>query len=328
ASAPISAPARYRRVSAEVESRRRSGDNAGALRKLEWEARILGAQGAAAEAAKLRLARSRLLLETGDSVAGRRELRAVAWEADALGSTRAEAADLLGTLGTPESADHLARVAGYEAAGKPGQAAQSLRRAIALGTADAAGLRMTLGRLLYEARDYPAAREAFVEAAAQIAEPELLAEARLYAARSLYRSGSRSRSSAISELRSVVERHPGTAAAGTALFLLGDEAASLRDALGYYRRAAAIRHSPDAREALYRVGDRSLRLDDRAGALAAWEEYVARYPRGEETVRVAYEAGKLYERAGREAKAREMYRAAIDAEPVSYYALRAGDRLG
>ena len=89
-----------------------------------------------------------------------------------------------------------------------------------------------------------------------------------------------------------------------------------------------MRHSPDAREALYRVGDRSLRVDDPAGAIAAWDEYIARYPRGEATVRVAYEAGKLHERAGREARAREMYRAAIAADPVSYYALRAGDRLG
>lgn len=327
-SAPISAPARYRRVAAEVASRTRSGDVAGALRKLEWEARILSAQGAAAEGAKLQLARGRLLLENGDEAAARTELRSIAWAADALAATRSDAADILGSIPEPEAADHLARVAAYEAAGKQGLAAQALRRALAAGTADAAGLRMTLGRLLYEARDYPAARDAFVEAASQLSEPELLAEARLYAARSLYRTGSRSRAAAISELRSVAERHAGTAAAGTALFLLGDEAASVREALSFYRRAAAVRHSPDAREALYRVGDRSLRLDDPGGALAAWEEYVARYPRGEATVRVAYEAGKIHERAGRQAKAREMYRKAIDAEPVSYYALRAGDRLG
>src|SRR5690606_18080769 len=155
---------------------------------------------------------------------------------------------------------------------------------------------------------------------------EQVAEAHLYAARSLYRTGSRS--AAVRELKQVAERYPRTAAAGTALFLLGDDAPSLREALSYYRRAAAVEHSPDAREALYRVGDRSLKLKDPAGAIEAWERYVSRYPRGEATVRVAYETGKLYEKAGRTEKAKAMYRAALAADPVSYYALRAGSRLG
>jgi len=89
-----------------------------------------------------------------------------------------------------------------------------------------------------------------------------------------------------------------------------------------------VRHSPDARESLFRVGDRSLKLEDTEGAIRAWERYVERFPVGDQTARVAYETGKLYERAGNEPAARRMYDAATAADPVSYYALRAGNRLG
>jgi soluble lytic murein transglycosylase len=126
----------------------------------------------------------------------------------------------------------------------------------------------------------------------------------------------------------VAERYPGTAAAGTALFLLGDAATSNQAGVTFYRRAAAVHSSADAREALFRAGDRSLRLNDTGAAIRFWEEYVSRYPRGEETARVAYEVGKLHERAGRRSAAQSMYTAAMLAEPTSYYAMRAGERLG
>lgn len=327
-SSPVTAPARLRRVQAEAEVRVRAGDVEGALRKMEWEERVLRAQGAIAEATDLRLARGLLLIEVDSSAEARRVLRSAAWESGASGATRGAAADALGQLEPLDMADHLARSAAYEAAAKPGLAARALRTAISVGVTDEAGLQLRAARLFYDERDYPSARTAFLRAAELQSDRELVAEARLYAARSLFRTGSRSRSAALAEMRRVTENYPGTAAAGTAFYLLGDESSSIREALSLYRRAAAIKRSPDAREALFRVGDRSLRLDDVAGALRAWEEYVERYPRGDATARVAYEAGKLHERAGRSSKAREMYRAAIAADPVSYYAFRAGSRLG
>ncbi|HST60105.1 MAG TPA: lytic transglycosylase domain-containing protein, partial [Longimicrobium sp.] len=63
-------------------------------------------------------------------------------------------------------------------------------------------------------------------------------------------------------------------------------------------------------------------------AAAAWEAYAARWPRGEQTAEAAYRAGVIHERAGRGDKARMMYAAAIAAEPVSYFAIRAADRMG
>lgn len=326
--APLSPPVRVRRVEAEVAARDSSGDLAGALRKLEWEERVLRAEKAVAEAARLQVSRARLLARVDRAAEARELLRAVSWNTEALPALRAEAAALLGGMNGTDATDELARAAAYEAARRPGLAARSLRAAISAGAPDAAGLQLKLARLLYDERDYGPARAAFRRAAEELSEPELVAEAELYAARALYRSGSRSRAAALTEMKRVAERHPGTAAAGSALFLLGDAASTLESALSYYRRAAAIGHSPDAREALYRAGDRSLKLKNPAAAVKAWEDYVARYPGGEATARVAYETGRLHEKGDRDGRARAMYEAAIAADPVSYYALRAGNRLG
>lgn len=323
-----SAPVRLRRVEAEVAGLLVEGRRDEALLRLEREAKVLRAQGAAGEAARLDISRSRLLGEQGQHASARDLLRAVAWDVGAPGAVRSEAAGLLAEMAGVDADDHLARVAALEAAGRPGHAARALRSALAAGAPDGAGVRLRLARLLYEERDYGPAREAFVAAADLLDEPELAADARLHAARSLFRTGSAGRARALAEIREVAERYPGTAAAGSAWYLLGDEAATTAGALALYRRAAAVTHSPDAREALYRVGHRSLRLDDIPGAIRAWESYVERYPRGDQTAEVAYETGKLHERAGRDAAARAMYRAAMEANPISYYAVLASDRLG
>src|SRR5690606_129919 len=126
-SSPVTAPARRRRGQAEAEVRVRAGDVEGALRKMEWEERVLRAQGAIAEATDLRLARGLLLIEVDSSAEARRVLRSAAWESGASGATRGAAADALGQLEPLEMADHLARSAAYEAAAKPGLAARALR---------------------------------------------------------------------------------------------------------------------------------------------------------------------------------------------------------
>src|SRR5690606_23338227 len=61
ASAPVSAPVRARRVEAEATARLAARDVAGAIRKLEWEERVLRAQGGVAEATRLQLARALIL---------------------------------------------------------------------------------------------------------------------------------------------------------------------------------------------------------------------------------------------------------------------------
>lgn len=319
---------RARRAEAEATALAGTGDRERALRRLAWEAEVLRAQGARAEAAGLELERARLLRDAGRADEARPLLAAVAGEAEGSRAVRLAAAELLEASPGAVADEALARAAAYEAAEKPGLAARAVRSAISAGAADDGAVRLKLARLLYAERDYGPARAVFQEAAERLREPELVAEARLLAARSLYRGSRRDRGRAVAEFHEVAERHPGTAAAGSALFLLGDEASTTRAALDYYRRAAEVRHSPDAREALYRAGDRALRLKDTAGAARAWAEYVQRYPRGDQTARVAYEAGRIHARAGRASQARAMYAAAIAAEPVSYYALRAAERAG
>jgi soluble lytic murein transglycosylase len=236
------------------------------------------------------------------------------------------AATRLGEMpGTRTADEELARAAAYEAGARPGLAARALRSALRGGAPDDPGQRLRLGRLLFEERDFRPAREALTDAAERLADAALAGEAELLAARTLVRLGS---DEGYAELRRLVEKRPGTAAAGTALFLLGDAAENRETAISYYRRAADVAASPDAQEALYRVGDRRLKNKDPAGAAAAWEQYANRYPTGERTAEAAYRAGVLHERAGRDEKARTLYGAAIAAEPVSYYAIRAADRMG
>src|SRR5690606_29903958 len=204
-----------------------------------------------------------------------------------------------------------------------------LRAALDLGAPDTPETRLRLAQLLFDERDYDDARAAYQRAAEVLTDREAQADAVLGAARAIFRAGgARNRQTALTEFRQVADRFPGTAAAGSALFYLGDAASTTESGLEYYRRAAAVTSSPDAREALFRVGDRSLRLGDSAAALRAWEEYVARYPRGDQTARVAYEVGRMHDRAGRRSQARTMYAAALAAEPVAYYAVRAAERLG
>lgn len=322
-----SAPVRVRRVRAEVTGLRLAGDLEAAAERLEREIRILTALGAASEAARLQFDRAKLMMEMGSPEAARDLLRVVAWDALAPVEIRGKAADLLGDMPGAGAPDQLARAAALQATDRPGLAARALRLALEAGAPDGGGIRLRIAKLLYDARDYPAARAAFLKAADRLNEPELAADARLHAARSLFRTGSRQESQALDEMRRVIEAYPGTAAAGTAHFLLGDEASTLEAALSHYRRAAEIEHSPDAREALFRAADRSLKLNNPAEAARLWETYVRRYPEVPGTARVAYTAARLQERRGRPVEARNLYMAAIRAEPTSYHAIRASDRI-
>lgn len=322
-----SAAARVRRARAVVGARLAAGDSLRAVEWLQKEIRILHEQGAAQEAAGLTLEQARLLNALRRAGEARELLRALAWEGSLPADVRVRAANLLGEQPEPRSAsEELARAAAYEAAGRWGLAARSLRAAFAAGAPRTPAAEHRLGRLLFDAGDFRAARSVLTDVAPQLASPEAIAEAELYAARARFRAGDRA--GGLQELQRLADRRPGTAAAGTALFLLADAAPRLEQAVPLYRRAAAVTSSPDAREALYRLGDRSLKLRDTAAAIRAWEEYVARYPSGEETARIAYAVARLHERAGAATRARAMYRAAMDADPLSYHAVRAGERLG
>jgi soluble lytic murein transglycosylase len=300
------------------------GDRAGAAARLAREAEAV-ADDDPTLAAELRVRRARLLAAEGRAGEARGELRAAAADERVEPAARASAAGVLGDLAGELSADEqLARAAAYESAGKAGLAARALRAAVSRGASGDGAALLRISRLLFDAADYEPAGE-WARRAGEKLDGEGAAEAELIAARSLVRRGRED--DGVAALRRITERRAGTAAAGSAWFLLGDAAADRDAAIAGYRRAAAS-SSSYAREAQFRVGDRCLKAGDEGCAARAWEDYAARWPRGEATARAAYEAGVLHERAGRADRARAMYAAAIAADPVDYYAIRAADRLG
>lgn len=328
AAAPsASAPVRLRQARAEVRFWLARGDTARAVARLADEARALAAAEAAPQAAELALDHARLLAATGRDGEARALLLRVSADGRVSGPVRVRAATRLGELpGTRTAEEELARTAAFEAGKRPGLAARSLRAALRAGAPDDGAARLRLGRLLFEERDFRPAREALLEAARRLSDdPARAAEAELYAARALRRLGSLE---GYAEMKRMVEKRAGTPAAGSALFLLGDASDDRDRAIGYYRRAAEVTGSPDAREAGFRLGDRLLKASQGGAAAAAWEALVRRFPTGEPSAEAAYRAGVIHERAGRPEKARAMYAAAIAADPVSYYAVRAGDRMG
>jgi soluble lytic murein transglycosylase len=325
--ATAGAPARARRVAAEARGWMAVGDVPRALARLQAEEGVLHGQGALPQVGELQLVRADLLTKAGRPREARELLRLAAAEPGVDLDTRLGAARRLGEIEGLTVQEELAVAAVYEAARKPGIAARELRAAMRLGAGDDGAMQLRLAHLLYDEGDDEPARLAFQRAAERLSDDDQVAEAKLFAARSLFRGGGKRRFDAIAELKKVAERYPESAAAGSALFMLGDMASNMENARSYYRRAASVHASVDAREALYRVGDRSIRMKDPATAIHSWEEYVSRFPAGEATARVAYETGKLHEKAGRASRARAMFTASMLAEPTSYYAMRSSEKL-
>ncbi|HYH83543.1 MAG TPA: hypothetical protein VEX86_27360, partial [Longimicrobium sp.] len=301
------------------------GDAAGGAARLARESAALD-EADPALAAELQVDAARGLFAAKRAGEARDGLRAVAADARAAASVRARAAALLdGIPGALSADEQAARAAAYEAAGRSGLAAKSLRAAVSAGHPDDGATLLRIARLLWSAADYAPA-DTWARRAAEKLEGEALAEAELISARAMVRLGKED--AGIAALRRVADTRAGTAAAGSAWFLLGDAAADRDAAIAAYRKAAAVPASPFAREALARLADRCLRAGDEACAAKAWDDYVARYPGGDETAQLAYDAGVRHERAGRRDRARALYAAAIAAEPTAYHAVRAADRLG
>jgi soluble lytic murein transglycosylase len=320
-----SSAARMRWARAGAAAALEAGDTATAVQRLEREMVLLAQQRAQVEAATLALEWAPLVAGAPQASAARERLRVHAMNAALPASLRVRAADQLGwRFGPLTPEEEFARAAAYESAGRAAQAARALRASMSVDSTAELGTRFRLARLLFEAGDNQASRAILTDILTQLAGDDR-AEAELMAARARFRAGDRA--GGLSDLRRLAEVRKGSPSAGTALFLLGDAAGKIEDAIPLYRRAAAT-EAPEAREALHRLGDRRLRTRDTRGAIDAWEELVRRFPRGEATARTAFEVGLLNERNGRHDGAKRMFEAAMEAEPLSYYAHRAGERIG
>jgi soluble lytic murein transglycosylase len=318
---------RLRSTRAEAAAWTAAGGHDEALARVDREWAVLFTEGARHEAGMLTLERAHVLNAGGRTEEARDLMRAVSAEPRYPGEVRAAAADLLAELAPSRTlAEEIARASAYEAASRHAAAVRALRASLERGAADTPELRERLGRALYEARDYGPARVSLEMAAAGTGDRVRAAELAVLAARSRFRQGDRT--GGLTDLRRAVQERAGTPAVGTALFLLGDATDNLREAISFYRQASQVRGAPEAREAHFRLGDRLIRSGDAAAGLQAWDAYLELYPTGEQSAQVAFLAAREHERAGRQARARDLYARAVVAEPLAYDAVRAGQKIG
>lgn len=190
--------------------------------------------------------------------------------------------------------------------------------------ADRAAVLLEAGRILFNARDYTRAERNLRLAA------EHLPDAHYQLGRAEYRLGRVDAGWRTFEL--VAERHPGTAAAADAWFVLGDLAhdeGRVSAAIGYYRNAVATgAHTVSAADAAVRLAGISLMADDPARALQDTEAYLAVRPHDQMSVPVIYWAGRAALAAGHRADAEARFAEVIDLYPFSWYGSLAARRLG
>jgi soluble lytic murein transglycosylase-like protein len=187
-----------------------------------------------------------------------------------------------------------------------------------------ADAQLHVGRVLFNARRYPEAIPHLRAAAA------VRPEASFLLGRSLFRAGDRS--GGADGFMTTAQRFPRDPAAAEALLTLGDLArddGQFSRARSHYAAAVATGvHTQAAADAAVRGAAVALRQGDARAALAGLEAYLAERPRDRFSVAALYWAGRAHQETGARDAARERYRQALDADPYSYYGVRAADRLG
>jgi soluble lytic murein transglycosylase len=324
---PAEAGMRHRGRVALVHAFEAVGDRAGAQRTA-LAGRAAG--GSAAQRAELAYLAGRNAHAAGDLVVARRELRAALDLAPA--STAAnEAADLLVAMPGVSPGDRLAIADVDERHGNRDRAAAGYRFWLGSGVGSPAerdDVRLRLGRTLFNAGAYAAAEEAIrplLDASPSVARPALL-----LTGRAELRRGANQQ--AIVTFERLATRFPGSSEGSEGLHLVADvhhEAGEIGAASAVYRRVADIFPGTDrAGLSLMRLaGIQYLEGDFRAAA-GVWEEYRAAYPRGGRWLEATYWAARAYDEIGEGARARTLYQAIRERDPLSYYALLASDRLG
>ncbi|MEX2571316.1 MAG: transglycosylase SLT domain-containing protein [Gemmatimonadota bacterium] len=324
---PPDAGMRQRGRLALVEAYETVGDLAGAVSAaiaLRSDAQAAG------ERAALSAAAGRIALENDQAEVARRELWAAIEAAPSAAAAR-EAAMRMSGLPDLSTAERLAIARIFERHGNARRAADGFRDVLAAGTTSGAErdeLRLALGRALFNAGDNSGARAALVpllEADAAFAR-----EALLLTGRAEYRAGDHQQ--AFRVFRRLAERFPGSVEGSEGLFLVADlahDARQLNDAAATYRAVATNFAGTDrAGLALMRLAGIRFLDGDLPGASALWEEYRSSYPDGQRWLQATYWAGRTHQELGDAARGAERLGAVREREPLSYYALRAADRLG
>ncbi|MFL5384210.1 MAG: transglycosylase SLT domain-containing protein [Longimicrobiaceae bacterium] len=319
------APLRAQR--ARVAAARAANDPRGA-RALALAFRASAAD--SADRAALAALAAQTALAMGDTASARAGLRQAM--ADAPSSAGAvEAARTLSALPGLGADDHLSIAIVYDRNGNPARAADGYRAWLSAGAGSPEMRRdvtLRMGRALFAANRF--AETASVLAGLSGAPPAAAAEASYLVGRAQYRT--RGRAAATQTLLETARRYPGQAASADALYLaadLADDAGSDAEAMALYRRLAAeYPASPRAGLALMRLGGAALLSGDWAGAATWYGQYRTRYPAGELWLQATYWEGRALAARGDMAGARQRWREVRAKEPLSYYTVRAAERLG
>lgn len=308
---------------------RNAGDLAGAVQTAENGAGTVESASRRAEAWKY-AGEIRLLM--GDTVAASAAFRR-AMDAAPLSPAAVEAARLLGALPgiPPEDRLQIGRlylrhrnydrgIAGLEAYLASGRGTRPERDAI----------RLELGRALFEARRYATAEGRLLGLRRDGTAPDIAAQALLLAGRAQYRQGKEAEARAT--LARVVERFPREPSAIEALYILADldhDAGDLIRARERFQRVLqAATGTEKAAVAAMRLGGMAFVAGDYEAAARVFEMTRAQFLSTRYRQQAAYWAGRAYAALGNESLARERFAEARDADPVSYYGMRAAERLG
>lgn len=266
----------------------------------------------------------RMAHELGEIELARGELRTALTAAPA-SAAAGSAATLLEEIGGLTVADRLALARTLDARGANGRAATHYRAWLAAETgsdAERARVRQAMGQALFDAGDFAAAIAAVA--------PLQTADALYLTGRAEFRRGNSTRGREI--YRRVAREFPGSRAGSEALFLVADLAHDDQDmatARPAYREVADNFEGRDrAGLSLMRLAGSFFQQGDYPSAAATWQEYRESYPTGERWLEATYWAGRAHEAAGESALAADLYQAARDREPLSYYALKSSERLG
>lgn len=309
-----STPARARVSATDAQARERMGDLAGAARSFHRAGADASAFRVLALAARDDASRSALRRE----IIGYLQKKPSQPEAlqaivvlDGMGPT----------LSTP---DELAVARDALAAGNAARAAVGFSRAAASGALAAADRMAYAAALARTARPAEALR-----LYASIDDSSLAPVAAYQRARLLVQTGDGA--SARSALRAVAQQYATVRdAASPALLLLADLLVDDGDLPGATQSLSALvarfPASPQAPLARFRRGLIEWETSPSAAA-ATFDSVAALNPNDEEAGAARYWSGRAYERAGRKAEAASRWQAIMKAAPLSYYAVRAAERL-
>ncbi len=311
-----------------VRAYRVAGDRA-AARELAQSA--AEANGSARRKAQAWLTIGELNLEQVDTASARRAFTA-AFDAAPYSEPAMDAVRALSALPGLEAEHYLRIGRQYLRYGNEERGIAGLRKYLDSRAADpdtAARVRFEIGRSLFAQGNYRGAEQELLTLADRNRGSSFTPDALFLAARAQYRTAREE--DARATLQRIVSTYPDHDMAARAFFLLGDLQQDLADFTGaadFFRQATQAGPQTEAAGISHmRLGVMSLARGDAASAAREFEEYRTLFPTGLRNQQATYWAGIAHTQLGSTELGTSRLREARDADPFSFYGVRAGDRL-